>query len=343
MKTPVKQKKLFIRMKGELIDEKYEINLIYYHKNNIKNNLNNFDNKINQNLNNNQRLMNNYMINNNPYKQIPKGYLTENPNNINDNYENNLQFGYYGQNNKYSDNNNINPYMNAAQSDNEEIICLKKTINDLTNKIIYLESLLNSKQNYNKQNIQFGVSHNSLYVFGNNNEKEIKNKYKINDNIDNERIIARNKILELENSTLLSRIKYLEQKLSSYEYEHKKENEEFKNNNFERKKEEIKSNNNINEINKENKNVIENNIIKDNNNINVNDKYFINNNKKININDYLLNNIKKGEYKYLLNNKINPTNNTPNQIKSEYLMKDKYSSYYELKKDKNFNNNIDSS
>ena len=50
MKTPVKQKKLFIRMKGELIDEKYEINLIYYHKNNIKNNLNNFDNQINQNL-----------------------------------------------------------------------------------------------------------------------------------------------------------------------------------------------------------------------------------------------------------------------------------------------------
>ena len=338
-KTPVKQKKLFIKMRGELIDEKYEINLIYYHKNNDKKNINNEENKFNQNLNNNQRRINNYINNNNPYKQIPKGYLTENPNNNNDNYENNLQYNYYSNNYKY-DSYNTNPYMNDNhdnQNENEEIISLKKIINDLTNKVIYLESLLNHMPNKNNQNNQYGITNNSLYIFGNNEEKEIKNKYKINENIDNERIISRNKILELENSTLLTRIKYLEKRISLYE--HKNENVEFITNNYGVKKEELKENN-INQIMKDNKNknVIQNNNIQIKNNIN--EKYL----NKMDINDYLLRKSQKDNNKYSLNNKIlNAPNNAPNQIKTEYSMKDKYSPFYEKNNDMNFDDNKDSS
>jgi len=342
-KTPIKQKNLFIHMKGELIDEKYEINLIYYHKNNNKKNFI-LDNQNNPNLNNNKRI-DNYLINN-PYNEIPKGYLTENPNNNinnqminanhnNGNYENNLNQNY----NNYSHNNN---YLNPQQNDNEEIIALKNIINDLNNKIINLESLLNYIPNKTNKKNQFGISHNSLYIFGNNNEKEIKNKYKVDETIDNERILSRNKILELENSTLLYRIKCLEKKISLIE-SNKEENinEEYKINNYEQKKEELKDNNiykneNINEIKRENRFKNKFNIYNNYNKNNINDNQ-LNTNKDMN--EYIYRNKQNEKNNLLLNNKLG---NGENKANSGFNIKNKYS-YYEPNKGMNFDKNLDSS
>jgi hypothetical protein len=227
-KTPIKRKKLFIHMKGDLIDEKYEINLVYYQKNNINNaKLNN------QNLMNNlKKDFSNKNVLNNQYNQMYTGYLSENPNNhlnyesindandANDNIYENKFFNNYK--NPFPNNNsygiNQNSFMPIGQNDNEEIINLKNIINDLLNKINNLTALLDkSKMNtyFNKSQLQ--ISNNSFFIFGNYYKKEIKNKYNIDENIDNKRIISRNKILELENTTLLYRIKCLEKKLSLYE------------------------------------------------------------------------------------------------------------------------------
>jgi len=222
IKNPVKHKKLFIHMKGELIDEKYEINLFYYNKNkksNLEQNNANLPNLIyNQRIDN----PNKYMIIN-PYNELYQTYLMDNPNNylnnenINDNnvsqsVYNNPQKNAFQSNNIYL-NKEIPRYMQIGQNDSDEIINLKNIINDLSNKIMVLKTLLEqNRTNKIKKNL-FGVTHNSLYIFGNNCEKEIKNKYSLNDNIEIQKIVSRNKILELENSTLLYRIKCLEQKL----------------------------------------------------------------------------------------------------------------------------------
>ena len=236
-KTPVKLKKLFIHMKGDLIDEKYEINLIYYQKNNPKNNINNMRIQNNQNIINNQGV---HMKNKYSFNNPNNGYLTENPNNHlhyennSENIPNSYQNTFYEefktpiQNRNYTDQKNQSSYMSIEKNDNEEIVALKNIINDLLNKINNLTPLLNqckSNQLYNKN--QLSISHNFFYIFGNNTIKEIHNKYKIDDNIDNERLISRNKILELENSTLLFRIKCLEKKLSLNNNRNEEEDEKM--------------------------------------------------------------------------------------------------------------------
>ena len=210
IKSPKIQKKLFIHINGDLIDVKYEINLLYYDKNQGINNINR--NNINQNMKNNNRFnqfgneVPNQMLMNNPYYENPQGYLTENPNNFDKNVNNRNQMLYI-----------------PIEKHNEEVISLKNTINELNEKVIYLQTLLDenkinqltskNKINNNNKNI-LSISHNSLYILGSGIEKEIKNKYKIDDNIEIQRILSKNKILELENSTLLYRIKCLEKKLS---------------------------------------------------------------------------------------------------------------------------------
>ena len=242
IKTPIKQKKLFIHMKGDLIDVKYEINLLYYNKNK-----NNISQRINYNqnfINNNQlNLMNNeipnQMMMNNLYSDFPQEYLAENPDNlINNQNINNLNFQNYNNENPHynnqekinfninqnNNNKNINekiktPFISFRQNDNEEVISLKNIINELAEKVTYLQSELEQKQlnlKNNNKNI-LNISRNSFFIFGTNIEKDIKNKYKLDDNIEIQSIISKNKILELENSTLLYRIKSLEKKLSLFE------------------------------------------------------------------------------------------------------------------------------
>ncbi len=271
-KIPIKQKKLFIHMKGELIDEKYEINLIYYQKNSLNNGKLN-----NRNLIHNFGQDNEYLINN-QYNELKNGYLTENPNNyINYNNINNINKKNY--NNKIPLENQNN-YMPIEQNDNEEIITLKNIINDLLYKINSLTPILNQYQNskiYN--NSKLGISNNSLYLFGNNSTKYLK-KIDLEDDIENKKIIYRNKILELENSTLLQRIKCLEKKIFLYEnnslkcldkqislYEKNNEHVDFKNkNNF--------TFNNIENMNEDKKQSNKNNVYYNNNYIkhNINDE-----------------------------------------------------------------------
>ncbi len=250
VKNPIKQKKLFIHITGDLIDVKYEINLLYYDKNR-NNNKNMNSNNINPNYINNKNFnpigndiipnqidMN--MNNNMPYSEYPQRHPNENPNkfinrpNINNQNIENYNNQYIPQ---YSNNNNINPklsnnmieneetqYIPIEQYDNEEVISLKNIINDLYEKVISLQSLLEQNK-INQQNIKnknrknqnmLKINHNSFHIFGSGIENEIKNKYKIDDDIEIQRILSKNKILELENSTLLFRIKSLEKKLSIY-------------------------------------------------------------------------------------------------------------------------------
>ena len=350
-KTPVKLKKLFIHMKGDLIDEKYEINLIYYQKNNPKNNINNMRIQNNQNIINNQGV---HMKNKYSFNNPNNGYLTENPNN-HLNYENNsenipnsYQNTFYEefktpiQNRNYTDQKNQSSYMSIEKNDNEEIVALKNIINDLLNKINNLTPLLNqckSNQLYHKN--QLSISHNFFYIFGNNTIKEIHNKYKIDDNIDNERLISRNKILELENSTLLFRIKCLEKKLSLNKNKNEEEDEKMIEQNL-YGNENIDKNEVTDNIIYQSKNKLDNynkNIKNNLNKSNLNDNNDINN--KSDTNNYLYKNMNnqdfpKTEYEkpiYKLNN-----------IQSVYGMKNEpevvYKRKYKINND--FNNNKES-
>ena len=316
-KTPIKRKKLFIHMKGDLIDEKYEINLVYYQKNNANNT------KMNQNLMNNLKKDNlNKNEFNNQYSQMYAGYLSENPNNhlnyesINDNndfYDNNIENNFYNNyknpipnNNSYKTNLNQNSFMPIGQNDNEEIINLKNIINDLLNKINNLTALLDKskmKTNANFNKSQLGISNNSFFIFGNSYKKEIKNKYNIDENIDNKRILSRNKILELENTTLLYRIKCLEKKLSLYENTKDESNTLEKNYNFKLNK---LNNNDIDKIELDKNNLF----IKNINEKNKEKVYYNDNYNKMNLNNnYLINNIYSKQDMKNNNNYIQKPNN----------------------------------
>ena len=319
IKTQQLQKKLFIHINGDLIDVKYEINLLYYDKNQSTNNSNRIRNNINPNLINNNRInqfgneVNNQMMMNNPYYENSQGYLTENPNNFINKQNINIQNFEY--NNQYSSpyyEDNINPNINIdknlndrnkmshipLEQHNEEVASLKNTINELTEKVIYLQNLLDeNKKNqlssnnnkFNKNENILNISHNSFYIFGSGIEKEIKDKYKIDDNIEIQRILSKNKILELENSTLLYRIKCLEKKLSL-------------------------------------------------NNNDINNNYEENDNDILDVDVDLENNIEEENY---LNNQENDENN--NFVGNNFMNynKERYKFIYEEgKKQNNFNNNI---
>lgn len=319
IKTQQLQKKLFIHINGDLIDVKYEINLLYYDKNQSTNNSNRIRNNINPNLINNNRInqfgneVNNQMMMNNPYYENSQGYLTENPNNFINKQNINIQNFEY--NNQYSSpyyEDNINPNINIdknlndrnkmshipLEQHNEEVASLKNTINELTEKVIYLQNLLDeNKKNqlssnnnkFNKNENILNISHNSFYIFGSGIEKEIKDKYKIDDNIEIQRILSKNKILELENSTLLYRIKCLEKKLSL-------------------------------------------------NNNDINNNYEENDNDILDVDVDLENNIEEENY---LNNQENDENN--NFVGNNFINynKERYKFIYEEgKKQNNFNNNI---
>ena len=319
IKTQQLQKKLFIHINGDLIDVKYEINLLYYDKNQSTNNTNRIRNNINPNLINNNRInqfgneVNNQMMMNNPYYENSQGYLTENPNNFINKQNINIQNFEY--NNQYSSpyyedniNSNINIDKNLndrnkmshipLEQHNEEVASLKNAINELTEKVIYLQNLLDeNKKNqlssnnnkFNKNENILNISHNSFYIFGSGIEKEIKDKYKIDDNIEIQRILSKNKILELENSTLLYRIKCLEKKLSL-------------------------------------------------NNNDINNNYEENDNDILDVDVDLENNIEEENY---LNNQENDENN--NFVGNNFINynKERYKFIYEEgKKQNNFNNNI---
>ena len=320
IKTPIKQKKLFIHMKGDLIDVKYEINLLYYDKN--KNHIsqrNNFNQYFihNNRLNQMDNEIPNQMVMNILNSDFPQEYLTENPNklynnqNINNpnfqNYYNNNEYPHYNNNEKIKFNRNQNitkninenntmPFISLNSNDNKEVISLKNIINDLAGKVTYLQSLLEQKQtNFKKdEKKMLSISNDSFYIFGTNIENEIKNKYKLDDNIEIQRILSKNKILELENSTLLYRIKSLEKKLSLY------------------------SNNNANNL-KNNENYYD--MINEDENLEEEEKYYLNsgdNNVNLNINKYQSIYKDENQKKYFDDN-INDIPSFENNIVPNYL------------------------
>ena len=74
-------------------------------------------------------------------------------------------------------------YIPIEQYDNEEVISLKNIINDLYEKVISLQSLLEQNK-INQQNIKnkncknqnmLKINHNSFHIFGSGIENEIKN------------------------------------------------------------------------------------------------------------------------------------------------------------------------
>ena len=133
------QKKLFIHLKGDLIDEKFEINLYYFVKggynpvnnlNDIKNIQRQFDNLNSNNNNTNYEFNNTNNNNNDNNNNVDEDYLRSmkfldninNNNNNNNNYNNsNNIYNNSNYNNNYNNNNNNNNNYNITNEDEYNI------------------------------------------------------------------------------------------------------------------------------------------------------------------------------------------------------------------------------
>ena len=203
-KLPKKPKKLYIHMKGELIFEKYEIELIYFCHKNI---FNNYEHKTN------------LEIGSNNHKEVPSCYLKHIGNStVNKNGKLLIEktCNFFIQN---SETNKINNLKNTINNLLQQIYYLKKTIQGRINN--YNFNKINEFHNLRKMNYSFFIISNKLY--------DPKGKFKIDNDIDKKSIIDKNKILLIENSILTHKIKMLEEKL--YEIKNKeKEKSDFKEN-----------------------------------------------------------------------------------------------------------------
>ena len=252
-KLPTKPKKLFVIIKGELIDEKFEINLLYFSNKNTgiilpQNNsnpkmiiMNNNNNIISNNNNkiNDVNDANNNLI----FKQVPSNYLAQcqnrlySPNNMN-------YFEISPRNNNNTTQNNDKLFMEKnfnftiQRTECGEVKKLKTIINNLMKELSEykgnMKNNINSnankdfnnymKNNFNNINddyatdksnnfINFSETKNSLFILG---HKFIDNdeRFKIDCEIEKNAAIAQNKILLVENSALAKRIKILEDEIA---------------------------------------------------------------------------------------------------------------------------------
>jgi hypothetical protein len=204
-KLPKKPKKLYIHMNGELICEKYEIELIYFCHKNI---INNYGHKTKLGMGNNN------------YKEVPSYYLKHIQNLGNSRVKKNETLLIVKTCTFFIQSSEIN-----------EIRNLKNTINNLLQQIYYLKNNNNGKlnnYNYNKMNKFHNLSkRNYSFFIINNKLYDPKGKFKIDNDIEKNAIIDKNKVLLIENSILTHKIKILEEKL--YEIKNKeKEKIDFK-------------------------------------------------------------------------------------------------------------------
>ena len=191
-KLPTKPKKIYIHINGELIEEKYEITLMYFCN---KNTFNNFGNNIN-----------NIEIPNNSTKEVPSYYLTQ--------YQN---IGMKA-NRRLVIDKTCNIFI--LRYETNEVNSLKNKINNLIQQISYLKrktgkeipEKINTETNFKN----LSKSSNSLFILSNKLD-DPQGKFKVDNNVDKNAIIAKNKILQVENSILSKKIKLLEEKLSKYE------------------------------------------------------------------------------------------------------------------------------
>lgn len=265
-----KEKTLFIKITGELIDIKYIINLRYLRKKNQYKEFSDYNT-----IQINQPFINAYE------RQIPSIYYSDFKRPLYKNYTNNR---------KLLIDKVCNIIIKRYESD--EVLSLKKEINYLMEQI----SLLTQKNKKIKSNNPkyFEMENNSLFILG-NKLKEDENKIKIDEELEKNALIKKNSLLQIENSILAERIKFLEKKIFE------------KNTQFEIQKSDKNYDIMIDKNDKDNFITDDNNIydIDDNeiynNNINLN----INNNEKEDEAEY--NN--KGNYKIHKTNKNNLYNN----------------------------------
>jgi hypothetical protein len=149
--------------------------------------------------------------------------------------------------------------------ENNHVATLKNKINNLMQQIAYMQKnggkIYKDNRNYTKTNTSFFIMKDKL--------DDPQGKFKIDEDIDKNTVIAKNKILLTENLVLSQRIKNLEEKLSKYET--------FENNDY----------NNINFNENDNQNYLKNNNINDNNyNNNIYNETEDNNENNENINNY---------------------------------------------------------
>ena len=233
-KLPTTPKKLYIYIKGELIDEKYEINLMYFCNNNT------FKRKEN-----------------NTEKEIPSAYLA--------NYLNQPITDSRGKRRLYIDK-TCNIFIRRYEID--LVASLKNKINILSSQISKMQ------KNGGKININFSKnfskSNNSFFIMGNKLE-DPKDQFKIDNELEKNTILAKNKILMLENSILADKIKIMEEKLAKIgvdeNFEEKIELENFNYENEQNNANNYYKNNlnNVDNFDNENKNEFYNNNDYDNN------------------------------------------------------------------------------
>ena len=247
-KLPTTPKKLYIHINGELIEEKYEINLMYFCNNNTYR----------------QKQLN-------TEKEIPSIYLAQYQNTYND----------MRNNRKLLIDKTCNIFIRRYE--NNLVASLKNQINNLMLQISRMQK--NDKkinyvapQNYSKSN-------NSFFIISNKID-DPKGKFQTDENIHKNAIIAKNKILEVENSLLAKRVKILEENLSKIDNYNDNFNDKIENKDYNYNDNEPK---NINYYMKNNNNDIDDDINNENNNIenyNINYNNNMNNNFNDNENDY---------------------------------------------------------
>ena len=194
-KLPTIPKKLYIYINGELIEEKYEINLMYF--------CNNSTFKRKQN---------------NTEKEIPSLYLAH--------FQNSPLTDSRGNRRLYIDK-ACNIFIRRYE--NDLISSLKNKINILSSQISQMQKnggKINNSKNLSKSN-------NFLFITGNKLE-DPKDEFKIDNDVEKNAIIAKNKILLVENSILNRRVKMLEEQLSKFSLaEDFKDKPEYNNYNYE--------------------------------------------------------------------------------------------------------------
>ena len=220
-----KPKKLYIFIKNDLIEEKFEINLSYYSfENSAFSENKNGKNKGYISLNSKKKLK----INSNEIKSkkiIPKNIKKVNlikvikNNTKNDNNEDIVNCNSESNNLLYN-NNIINEDERIAESE-----YLNNAVQDLRNQILYLKQMLEHSQNkIQKLQLQKEKIFNNLMfekcisflVIGNNENKRYNNNY-IYDISKNNKYDYDNILLKEENDKLHKLVNYLKKKISLYE------------------------------------------------------------------------------------------------------------------------------
>ena len=227
-----KPKKVYIFIKNDLIEEKFEISLSYYNCDNLVFSENKSGN--NKFINFNSQKQNRFNSQENKIKKIiPKNIQKVNLNKI---IKNDMNL----RNNNKLNNFNFNIYDDQRLTETEYI---NNAVQDLRKQILYLKQMLEHSQmkiqNLQKQKDYYFnelIEENcvSFYIYGNENNFNII--YNKNDGFDKSQkdiYEYQNILLKDENLKLNKRVNYLEKKLFSYEQDFRNQNNNYnRNKNF---------------------------------------------------------------------------------------------------------------